>query len=1242
MPKAGQQHGPALSPTPSAGPPDARRERGRGQTWSTVWLGLLGLAAMIGCHPLTWGRPIPALWSPAAGVGLALIGWFGFRATLLVFLATLLTHLLHLLVVFGFAPQQWPDRWPLMMVLDAGLSAGALHLAWWCYNGLGRGGRELSDPKSAMLYLLLVPGVVMAGLAALWAGALTFSAVQSPLSFETLLAQYWLQGALGVLILTPPLLSVVTPWLVRNRWAVPEVIDERLVAHSGHLDSARLTRGDWIEILGLAFGASVLAVLLFWIYERKEGGGWQLWGLPLLVIVWASMRQGVRGGTFVAGASAALPLLILLGEANDPQLRILQGNLLAQCSTALLVSASANWIKASELRYRQVVSHSPVLIYSGRILEGAVCDDKENIHSVLPTHSDEPTTVVDPRLKSRARDGRRLPIPISAEITLVSSASVGLMGCAPEQLLGEHRRWLERVFAEDREVVKAALVQLTRQQQPVTCEYRLAEALPLSPDRIASTLRPVVEISGGPRTPPPNRLRWVRDTLAPHFDAEGRLVGWEGVVTEITEQRYLADDLRRTTNMFQTLVSNLPTGVFFVQGQLGRPILVNARARQLLGQREDMSASLEHLSEAYRLFRKDGTVYPVEELPVYLALRHGQATMRDDVVVHRPDGRRIPLVTWGAPVTLGRGDEPDAAVWVLEDLTALHQAEAARRDSEGRLRAVIETMGEGLIVQDRRGCVVDCNPAACSLLMHQPETLRGQSLFNLGWLWLQEDGAPLREEDHPTQSVLRVGRPVRNVMLGLQFPGKPGVEGRVTRWLLVNAMPLGAPAPSGVVTTFSDVSAYRHAQEVVRTSEEKYRGLIESLPLMVLQTDANQRVIYSNPATRSTTGYEEAVLGQASFWETFLAADDLVRFRGLLTQALAGQPGRAELRYQAADGAERVAYALTQPLRAPTAGETMASQASDPNIEEGKTILDPPTHEAGVFKGVTILMVDITRERRLEQDLQRAQRLETIGRLSSGIAHDFNNLLAVVMGLTDLVRASLPKGHQAHADLLHITEASEQAAGLASQLLALSRTRQSATRRIEVNEVARRTLEMLRPTLPTGVRLEAQLSDECLFILADDTQLQQVLMNLCLNARDAIVGGVKGQQGSSGPVQGAGLTANGDGEIRVQIEVVSRVESSVKVARPAETGNPLSLAVEGGGMEGRWVHLSVEDTGHGMTEQIKARIFDPFFSTKEHGTGLGLSVVQQIVESCSGHLHVSSHVGRGTRFEVWLPLAADS
>ena len=147
----------------------------------------------------------------------------------------------------------------------------------------------------------------------------------------------------------------------------------------------------------------------------------------------------------------------------------------------------------------------------------------------------------------------------------------------------------------------------------------------------------------------------------------------------------------------------LPAGVFFMHYPSGRPILVNVRARQLLGQREDTAAGLAQFAEVYRLFRTDGTPYPVDELPVSIALTHNVTAMRDDIVVHRHDGRRIPLVAWASPIDLSGRGEPDAAVCVFEDLTNLRQAEVARRDSQDRLRAVVETMEECLIVLNAKG-----------------------------------------------------------------------------------------------------------------------------------------------------------------------------------------------------------------------------------------------------------------------------------------------------------------------------------------------------------------------------------------------------------------------------------------------------------------------------------------------------------------------------------------------------------
>jgi PAS domain S-box-containing protein len=386
------------------------------------------------------------------------------------------------------------------------------------------------------------------------------------------------------------------------------------------------------------------------------------------------------------------------------------------------------------------------------------------------------------------------------------------------------------------------------------------------------------------------------------------------------------------------------------------------------------------------------------------------------------------------------------------------------------------------------------------------------------------------------------------------------------KWLLANAMPLGAtPNPAGVVTTFSDITAYIQAQRQIRLSEERYRGLVEALPLMVAQADRNLHATFANPAIKEQSGYDLADFADPQTWRRLVHPEDLPRLLIQAQEALAGRPGRLELRYRAKDGSEKITYTLLQ-----------------------------PTWQDGSVAGVLALLLDITRERRLERDLQRAQRLELIGRLSSGIAHDFNNLLTVILGVTERARLGLAADSPVQADLHWIGVAGQQAANLAGQLLALCKQRQITPTRLDVNEVVNRTLDLLRTTLPSNIQVETSLSIRPLFILADDTQLQQVLMNLCLNARDAMPQG---------------------GRLCVKTEAAEDPHSSTA-----------------------WALMAVHDEGPGISEELKAQIFEPFFSTKERGTGLGLAVVQQIVESYGGRVEVTSQPGHGAHFDVWLPL----
>jgi PAS domain S-box-containing protein len=1076
----------------------------------------VGLVLLHASHPLTWGKAGPGLWYLPLGVGVALAAWLGPLAALLVAVDGLLAGLQGWLMG-TLAPVGGAGNLLLEVVAEAGLTGLEVWVAWRLYFRAARQNGCLGDPHAAMVFLLIIPGwltgvfgvlrLVLAQALGAAAGSYTPALTADPWSG---LAVVWVSRALAVLTLSPFLWVVAGPWLVRWGWVQVPRRGSRAALGAGLLTpppGGRLRWGDQIELAGLALATGVLGLVVGSALGREETTAWTLWGVPLLLIVWACLRQGVRGGAVVAATTAVFCLAAepWVGGATR-RVTPLQLNLLAQCITALLAGASVSWIRVNEARYRQVVGHIPVVLYSARFVPEKGADSR-------------------------------------VELTFVSPASRLLLGQPPEQLEGDFGRWLQVVHPQDRELLVAALAQLRRDRRPISCEYRVGRPTePAAPAR-------------APTAPRPGE-KWVRDTRTPYLGEGGRLEGWDGVVEDITEQRALAVDLRRTTGMLHALVAHLPTGVFFVQDPTGQPILVNARARQLLGQREDSAAGLAQLPAIYRLHRPDGTLYPADELPVAKALRKGVSCLCDDIVVHRPDGRRLPLVTWAAPVNLGRPGKPGAAVWVFEDLTALHQAEAARLESEARMRAVIDTMAEGLIVQEARGRIIECNPAACAILGQTPEELRGRAALGLAEGCVREDGGPLPEDEQPAALSLRTGRAVRGVVLGL--PLAP------VRWILANAMPLpaaGPGKPARVVTTFVDITATREALAVARASEEKYRGLLESLPLMLVLCDRQLHLTYLNPATTAITGYTLTDFPGPESWKALVHPDDLPGLREVVDQALAGKPGRAELRYRSKDGSDKVCYSLLQPR----------------------------TQDKAVV-GLTVLAVDMTLQRQLEQQLQRAQRLEQVGRLASGIAHDFNNLLTVVLTLSDLAREGLPEHHPVHDNLRHISEAGEQATRLAGQLLTFSKQRAVAARPIDVNRVAAQTLELLRGTLCPLLTVECRFWPGLPPALADETQLQQVLMNLFLNARDAMPFG---------------------GQLTVE-------------TRPAD---------------GRWVCLAVQDTGHGMAEDVRGRIFDPFFSTKERGTGLGLAMVRQIVENFGGRIEVASQPGYGSCFEVWLPQA---
>jgi PAS domain S-box-containing protein len=264
-----------------------------------------------------------------------------------------------------------------------------------------------------------------------------------------------------------------------------------------------------------------------------------------------------------------------------------------------------------------------------------------------------------------------------------------------------------------------------------------------------------------------------------------------------------------------------------------------------------------------------------------------------------------------------------------------------------------------------------------------------------------------------------------------------------------------------------------------------------------------------------------------------------------------------------------------------------------------------PIIEKGKLKGAVVTFSDISDRRKLEEQLLQAQKMEAIGQLAGGIAHDFNNILTAIIGFGNLLQMEISKNSPLNTYLTRILSSAQRAANLTQGLLAFSRRQIISPKPVNLNEVIK-VLENLLPRLiGEDIELSILLKDKDLIIMADSTQIEQVLMNLATNARDAML-------------QGGSLTIRTD---------IAEFDSDF-------------IKAQGFGRPGSYALISVEDTGEGIDEKTKEKIFEPFFTTKEvgKGTGLGLSMVYGIIKQHDGYINVYSEPGRGTTFKIYLPL----
>lgn len=365
---------------------------------------------------------------------------------------------------------------------------------------------------------------------------------------------------------------------------------------------------------------------------------------------------------------------------------------------------------------------------------------------------------------------------------------------------------------------------------------------------------------------------------------------------------------------------------------------------------------------------------------------------------------------------------------------------------------------------------------------------------------------------------------------------------------------------------------YSVARDVTekRAAEERLRDLsraIEQSPASVVITDTEGCIQYVNPKFEQLTGYSFSEVRGRNPRILKSGSTSEQEYRELWNTILAGETWKGEFENRRKDGSRYLERATISPVR----------------------------DEAGVIRHFVAVKEDITERRALEMKLFQAQKLEAIGLLAGGVAHDFNNLLTIINGYSELLSAHPALPEELRKQVRTIFEAGEQAAGLTRRLLALGRQRAGPPEVVDLNQIADDLRDFYRRVLPENIELRVVTQPQPALVIADPAGLQQVVMNLVVNARDAMPAG-------------------------------GRLE--IRIARAALGEQP-----------GQWVMLEVADTGMGISEEVRARLFDPFFTTKPpgQGTGLGLATVYGIVKQAGGQIQVDSTPGEGAVFSVYLP-----
>jgi two-component system cell cycle sensor histidine kinase/response regulator CckA len=772
-------------------------------------------------------------------------------------------------------------------------------------------------------------------------------------------------------------------------------------------------------------------------------------------------------------------------------------------------------------------------------------------------------------------------IVVSADGTIrdISRSGARQLGYEPGDVIGTNA--LDFVVPEDRTVAAASL----------KTDFEGGESAAIE-IRVVSRDRSVHTISFSPGAAPITEHGRTAAVLITGIDITGRVAAEEA--------------LRESEERFRTLIENIGEGVAAIDGD-ERFVFVNRAATEIFGVEREKLVGMRLQSfvsdEDWKLV--------LEETE---RRRKGQ-TGRYELTIVRPDGGERSIIVTARPRTDDAGRHNGAAV-VFLDVTAWKAAERALAESESRYRSLFEELQDVVYITSRDGDLIDISPSAASLFGRSREELLRMDVHDLY--------ACPEDRERFQEAIERKGY-VRGFEVRLLDR-----EGRTLQCLLTSTLRRAADGtPVGYQGIIRNITEQKNVERALE---------VEHRSLAVVADAAVQAADVTELCARALSGFVETLeLGRGTLW---LRDESGTKVSPVAAYGKSGdEPPEAEpSEHDISDPRSIVGHVVRtgRPLVvADTATVDLPKSLRAALSDSGAraTIVCPITGGGGNVIGVLQMssseprdtlqggnglaerlagMLGAALERRRAQDageelraqLVQAQKMEAVGTLASGVAHDFNNLLTAIQGFADLALVEVEGGTSLHSDLEKIRSSAERGSRLVRQLLLFSRRQPMQMAPLDLNTATQGLIKMIAPLIGEDICMSVALESEAWSVLADEASVQQVLMNLAVNARDAMPDG---------------------GTLTISTE-------NIHVDDDAH------------GRRGRYVRVTVTDTGVGMDEETRSHVFEPFFSTKGpgKGTGLGLAVVYGIVEQHQGWIEIDSSPGEGTAFSIYFPATEES